>query len=71
MQSNIPPPTWILKLEVPKPTPIPFESVFGQVEQITLDVLKGISVLRGEVVGAINHSSSESAIMVLLLFSLL
>ena len=60
----LPPPAWVLKLEAPKPTPFPFESVFGQVDQVTLDALKRFSQLRDEVAGALAKSAADAGIMV-------
>lgn len=60
----LPPPAWVLRLEVPKPTPYPFEAVFGNVEQVTSDALKRFSQLRDEVAGAIAKSAADAGIMV-------
>eukprot|EP00026_Physarum_polycephalum_P009397 Phypoly_transcript_09520.p1 GENE.Phypoly_transcript_09520~~Phypoly_transcript_09520.p1 ORF type:complete len:375 (+),score=44.07 Phypoly_transcript_09520:156-1280(+) len=57
------PPAWVLKLDVPKPTPYPFESVFGSVDQVTLDALKRFSSLRDEVAGALAKSAADAGIM--------
>jgi hypothetical protein len=60
----LPTPGYVLKLEVPKPTPFPFETVFGSVDHLTSEGLKRISHLRDEVAGAIAKSSADASIMV-------
>lgn len=61
--ATFPPPVWVLKLDCPKPTPYPFETVFGQVEQVTSDALRRFSNLRDEVAGALAKSSADAGIM--------
>jgi len=55
-------PTWVLKIDVPQPSPLSFEYAFKQVEQQTTDELKRVSFLRDEVMGTIAKASADAGI---------